>query len=151
MLGEDAPYWDSRLRGDFLGISINHERSHFARAIYEGTASALRDAMSTFGSMADGFTENIFTGGGVRSKCWLSIVADILGIDGAVSANTDAAFGAAMLASVGIGVFGTLEEAMHLCENRDFYIKYNRGNHKIYSELFHKYKRMKEVCDEYQK
>ncbi len=31
LLGEDAPYWDSGLKGDFSGISINHERSHFAR------------------------------------------------------------------------------------------------------------------------
>ncbi len=149
LLGEDAPYWDSELKGDFSGISVNHERSHFARAIYEGTAFALRDAMSAYGAMADGFKENIFTGGGVRSKCWLSIVADILGIDGGVSANTDAAFGASLLAGVGIGVLGELEEAIRLCESRDFYIKYNRENHQIYSELFHKYKRMKDVCDEY--
>ena len=151
LLGEDAPYWDSGLKGNFLGISVNHERSHFARAIYEGTAFALRDAMSTFGARAGGFKENIFTGGGVRSKCWLSIVADILGIDGGVSADTDAAFGASVLAGVGIGVLGKLEEVMPLCKNRDSYIRYNRENHKIYNELFYKYKRMKEVCDEYKK
>ncbi len=149
LLGEDAPYWDSGLKGDFSGISINHERSHFARAIYEGTAFALRDAMSTYGAMSDGFKENIFTGGGVRSKCWLSIVADILGIDGGVSANTDAAFGASMLAGVGTGVLGELEDVMRLCENRDFYIKYSRENHKIYNELFYKYKTTKEICDNY--
>lgn len=149
LLGEDAPYWDSRLKGDFSGISANHARSHFARAVYEGTAFALRDAMSTFGAMADGFKDHVFTGGGVRSKCWLSIVADVLGIDGAVSANTDAALGAAMLAGVGAGVLGNLEEAMRLCENRDFHIKYNKENHEIYNELFYKYKRLKEACDEY--
>jgi len=151
LLGEDAPYWDSGLKGDFSGISVNHERSHFARAVYEGTAFALRDAASTFGSMADGFKENIFTGGGVRSKCWLSIVADVLGIDGAVSANTDAAFGAAVLAGVGTGVLGKLEETMLLCRNRDSHIEYNRKNHAIYNELFDKYKRMKSVCDRYKK
>jgi xylulokinase len=151
LLGEDAPYWDNRLKGDFSGISAIHERSHFARAVYEGTAFALRDAMSTFGAMADGFKDNIFTGGGVRSKCWLSIVADVLGIDGAVSANADAALGAAILAGVGAGVLGKLEEAMQLGPNRDSYIKYNRENHKIYTDLFYKYKRMEEVCDQHER
>ena len=79
----------------------------------------------------------------------MSIVADILGIDGGVSANTDAAFGASMLAGVGTGVLGELEDVMRLCENRDFYIKYSRENHKIYNELFYKYKRTKEICDNY--
>ena len=151
LLGEDAPYWDSELKGDFIGISVNHGRAHFARAVYEGTAFALRDAMSAFGATADGFQEYIFTGGGVRSKCWLSVVADILGIDGSVSSNTDAAFGASILAGVGIGVLGKLEEAMRLCISRDFVIRYNRGNHEIYNELFNKFKRMKAVCDEYKK
>ncbi len=48
-------------------------------SIYEGTAFALKDAMSTFGNLANGFRENIFIGGGVKSRCWLSIVADVLG------------------------------------------------------------------------
>jgi sugar (pentulose or hexulose) kinase len=105
--------------------------------------------MSTFGAMSDGFKDNIFTGGGVRSKCWLSIVADVLGIDGAVSANTDAALGAAMLAGVGAGVFSNLEEAMSLSQYRDFYIKYSREYHEIYNDLFYRYKRLKEACDKY--
>jgi len=143
LLGEDAPYWDSKLKGNFSCVSINHKRAHFARAIYEGTAFALRDAMSTFGKMAGGFKENIFTGGGVKSKCWLSVVADVLGIDGGVSVNTDAAFGASILAGVGVGVIGKLEDAMSLCRNRDLYIRYNRENHKVYSDLFYKYKKIR--------
>ena len=63
----------------------------------------------------------------------------------------DAAFGASILAGVGIGVLGKLEEAMRLCISRDFVIRYNRGNHEIYNELFNKFKRMKAVCDEYKK
>lgn len=149
LLGEDAPYWDSGLKGDFFGVSVNHGRSHFARAIYEGTAFALKDAMSTFGDLANGFKENIFTGGGVKSKCWLSIVADVLGMDGKVSANADAAFGASMLAGVGIVVFDETEEAIRLCSKTKRYIEYNRVNHKIYSDLFYKYKRIKKICDKY--
>jgi xylulokinase len=151
LLGEDAPYWDSSLKGDFSGISVNHERSHFARAIYEGTAFALKDAMSTFGNLANGFSENIFIGGGVKGKCWLSVVADVLGIDGKVTVNTDAALGASMLAGISTGVFSSAEEAIHLCSKIEKYVSYNRENHKIYDDLFYEYKRIKKICDEYKK
>jgi xylulokinase len=149
LLGEDAPYWDSGLKGDFSGISINHERSHFARSVYEGTAFALKDAMPTFGNLANGFRENIFIGGGVKSSCWLSVVADVLGLDGKVAVNTDASLGASMLAGLGIGVFNNTEEAIKLCSKIEKYVSYNRENHKIYNELFYRYKIMKEKYDKY--
>jgi xylulokinase len=149
LLGEDAPYWDSGLKGDFSGISINHERSHFARAVYEGTAFALKDAISTFGGIANGFSENIFIGGGVKSSCWLSVIVDVLGLDGKVTANTDASAGASMLAGLGIGVFNNAEEAVKLCGKIEKYVNYNRENNKIYNEIFYKYKIMKERHDKY--
>ncbi len=145
LMGEDAPYWDDKLTGDFIGIAAYHQRSHFARAVYEGTAYALRDAMSTFGKVADNFKEFIFTGGGIKSRCWLSIVADVMGIDGTVSANADAALGAAMLGGIATGVFADAEQAMRLCVNRDVNIEYSRGNRAIYNELFDKYKTAKRI------
>ena len=44
--GERAPYWDSKLRADFIGLTMHHGRAHFARALYEGIAYAIRDAMT---------------------------------------------------------------------------------------------------------
>jgi len=151
LLGEDAPYWDPSLKGVFSGISINHGRSHFARAVYEGTAFALKDALSIFGDLVNGFKENIFIGGGVKSKCWLSIVADVLGIDGRVAANADASFGASMLAGVGIKVFDGPEDAIHICNKTKNNIKYNRENHEVYKKLFCEYRKIKEAYDKLRK
>jgi len=151
LLGEDAPYWDPNLKGAFSGISLNHGRSHFARSVYEGTTFALKDAISTFGDLVNGFKENIFIGGGVKSKCWLSIVADVLGIDGGVAANADAAFGASMLAGVGIGVFNDAEEAIRVCSKTERHINYNRENYEVYQKHFLRYKKIKEACDELKK
>lgn len=144
LLGEDAPYWDSKLTGYFLGISINHARPHFARAVYEGTAFSLKDALSTFGGLSSKFKKNIFIGGGTKAKCWLSIVADVLGIDGKVAANADAALGASMLAGISICIFKNAEEAIQVCSKTKININYNRENHKIYNDLFIKYKKEKE-------
>ena len=33
--GERAPYWDPLLRADFIGMTMQHGRAHFARALYE--------------------------------------------------------------------------------------------------------------------
>ena len=43
--GERAPYWDPLLRGDFIGLTISHNRAHFARALYEGIAFSIRDLL----------------------------------------------------------------------------------------------------------
>jgi xylulokinase len=38
--GERAPYWDPLLRADFIGMTISHNRAHFARALYARRAGA---------------------------------------------------------------------------------------------------------------
>ena len=47
MLGERAPLWNSYSRGMFIGMSLNTERKHFVRSVFEGTAFALRHVMET--------------------------------------------------------------------------------------------------------
>jgi xylulokinase len=44
LVGERTPYADTTLRGMFAGLSPDHDKSHFVRAVMEGTAFALRDA-----------------------------------------------------------------------------------------------------------
>ena len=44
-MGERAPHWDPKLRGDFIGLTLGHDRAHFARACYEGIAFALNDVL----------------------------------------------------------------------------------------------------------
>ena len=93
LLGEDAPYWDPTLRASFHGLEATHRRPHLARAVLEGTALALRDAMSTLGEWVPGFERSIFVGGGVLSPTWLAIVSDALATDGEVPEAADASLG----------------------------------------------------------
>jgi xylulokinase len=147
LLGEDAPYWAPHLKGSFFGLSVYHRRAHCARAVLEGTGFALRDARSSYGPLADGFESYIFVGGGVKNKVWLSIVADILGVDGEVAEQTDAAYGAAMLAGIGAGVFDSVAAAVDICTRDRPRVRHNPDNHARYSALFEKYVRMKQVFD----
>lgn len=108
LVGERTPYADTTVRGIFAGLSPDHDRSHFVRAVMEGTAFALRDAQEIMKA-----TSVRVTGGGMKSPVWRQIIADVLGIP-VTTVNTSeegAAYGSALLAAVGVGAFRTLEEA----------------------------------------
>jgi xylulokinase len=147
LLGEDAPYWDPALRASIHGLSIGHRRAHLARAVYEGTAFALRDAMGTFADLSGGFRRYLFVGGGVRAPVWLSIVADVLGIDGDVPAAVDASTGAAMLAGVGIGVFRDPAHAVQVCERIERHVEHDPARTARYAALFERYRLIKRTLD----
>ena len=145
LLGEDAPYWDSRLQGNLFGLNVSHQRSDIIRAIYEGTAYALKDAFSVFGEIAQGFQEYIFVGGGVKNHLWLSIVADVFGVKGLIPTHTDAAFGAAMVAGIGSGIFSSLEEAIGKCVRIEKTIDFSPEIHNSYKYFYKKYKKITQL------
>jgi xylulokinase len=139
LMGEDAPYWDPHLRASFQGLHVVHGRPHLARAVLEGTAFALRDAMSTLGRWSEGFERTVFTGGGTLSPTWLSIVADVLGRDGEVAETADASLGAAMLAGVGTGVFADLEASLERCYRVRQRVAHDAARAAVYDRLFEQY------------
>jgi xylulokinase len=147
LLGEDAPYWQPHLRGSFFGVTASHGRAECARAVLEGTGFALRDARSMLKELVNGFQEYIFVGGGTRNNAWLQIVADILGVDGKVAIENDAAFGAAMLAGVASGMFSSLSAAIETCRHIEHEVKHDATHYQMYTELFDRYLRIKQALD----
>jgi xylulokinase len=141
LLGEDAPYWDPLLRASFSGLHPSHRRPHLARAVLEGTALALRDAISTLGPWVEGFGRHIFVGGGTASPTWLSVVADAIGVDGEVPEAADASLGAAMLAGVGVGTFRGLDECVDRCYRIKQRVHHDADRTRCYDELFERYLR----------
>ena len=113
--GGPASHWEQLLRGDFVGMTFRHDRGHFVRALYEGIAFSLRDALEQLRAQNLDMCEARIIGGGARSATWRQIVADILGISMLVPRVTDASFGAALIAGVGIGVFADEGAAAEQC------------------------------------
>jgi xylulokinase len=103
--GERTPHWDPMLRADFIGMTFAHDRRHFVRALYEGIAFSLRDVLGALRSQGLDLSEARIIGGGSRSATWRQIVSDILGVTIVMPRVTDASFGAALIAGVGIGMF----------------------------------------------
>ena len=137
--GERAPYWDPFLRSHFLGLTLRHGRAHFARALYEGIAFSFRDMLEAMPPEAR-FDEMRIIGGGARSATWRQIMSDVLGREICRPAQGDASYGAALIAGVGAGVFGSLSEAAELCAPVIDRARPEAERHDLYSKLFAVYK-----------
>ena len=145
--GEDSPYWDPGLRASFFGLRANHSRAHFARAVFEGTAFALRDARSSFGKLGDRFREYLLVGGGIKNTVWTSIIVDVLGIEAKIPEHSEASFGACMIAGIGSGAFPDLDDAVKRCVRFKGTISADPQRHRRYGELFERYRGMKRIFD----
>jgi len=114
LTGERTPHPDPLARGAFVGLTRRHARGHLTRAVLEGVAFGLADcyalmtdAIGGDGGVTDGPAKRVrITGGGARSALWRRIVASVLGASvEQVNSTEGAAYGAALLAGVGAGVW----------------------------------------------
>ena len=104
LTGERTPYPDPLARAGFVGLTVRHQMAHLTRAVLEGVAFGLRDGMELIKSAGLGEIRQVrVSGGGARSALWRQILADVLSAE-LVTVNTSegAAFGAALLAGVGV-------------------------------------------------
>jgi xylulokinase len=138
--GERAPHWDPKLRADFVGITMQHDRTHFARALYEGIAYAIRDAMTVAEGLGMRYDTVRLIGGGARSATWRQIIADVLGRTVMVPANGDASFGAALVAGVGVGHFASAAEAADTCVSITATHEPDAARHDRYTAFFDVYR-----------
>lgn len=113
LTGERTPYADPLARGAFVGLTVGHTQAHLTRAVLEGVAFGLRDGFELIGALGlAGISQVRVSGGGARSALWRQILADVLAVE-LVTVNTaeGAAYGAALLAATGAGIFANVAEA----------------------------------------
>ena len=104
---------DANATASFTGITGSHRRGHFVRAIMEGVAFSLRESIDIFRSLGAPINEIRLGGGGASSPLWRQIQADVYGQPvSTLVADEGAAYGAALLAGVGVGSWPTVEAAV---------------------------------------
>lgn len=115
--GVMTPYWDADARGIMIGLSSEHGRGHFYRAMMEGIA--LDEAMGLRGIeqvTGERVEELLAIGGGSKSDLWCQIVANTTGKPVKRLATAEAtSLGAGIAAAIGIGWFedaGAAAQAM---------------------------------------
>jgi len=112
LMGERTPHLDSNARGALVGLTASHTRAHIVRAILEGVAFSLRDTFTLFREMNVPVTSIRLGGGGARSPLWRQIQADVYGhAVEIVETEEGAAYGAAILAGVGAGMWPSVAAA----------------------------------------
>ena len=112
LMGERTPHLDPRVRAGLVGIGAHHTRGHVTRAILEGVAFSQRDSFTIFRELGVPIERVRIGGGGARSPLWRQIQADVYGLAvETLEAEEGAAYGAALLAGVGAGIWSNVDEA----------------------------------------
>jgi xylulokinase len=104
--GERHPYADPNARGTFFGLTLRHGKAHVTRSVLEGVSYGLLDLLELIRALGLSIEQVRASGGGARSPLWRQILADVFGTEMVtVNVTEGAAYGAALLAGVGAGVY----------------------------------------------
>ena len=113
LTGERSPHVDPLARGAFIGLTTRHDLRHLTRAVLEGVAFGLKDGLDLMVAAGTPPPSQIrASGGGIASPLWRQILADVLLAEIATVSTTEgAAYGAALLAGVGVSWWPSVESA----------------------------------------
>ena len=114
--GLGAPYWDMYARGAIVGLTRGTTKAHFARAVLDAIAFQVTDLVRAMNDDAPcPLTTLRVDGGASVSDILMQTQADLLRlpVDRPAQVETTA-FGAAALAGLSAGVWGSLEELERL-------------------------------------
>jgi xylulokinase len=109
--GERTPINDTRARGVFYGLTLNHSRAHLYRAVLEAVGYGIRHHLEVFAEIGADVQSIRAVGGGVKNPLWLQIVGDICRVPQEISkVSVGACYGDAFLAGLGVGAVGDAKE-----------------------------------------
>jgi len=143
LMGERTPHLDPDARGALIGITASHTRGHVTRAILEGVAFSLKDTFTIFSELHIPVNRIRLGGGGAKSRLWRQIQADVYGHEvEIVGAEEGAAYGAALLAAVGAGIWPSVDAACAACIRVADRVKPIPGNVQALEAAYAKFRRI---------
>ncbi len=133
--GERCPHPDPSARGAIVGLTARHTLGDVGRSVMEGVVHAFYDMQALMKSMGIEGRLIKASGGGARSELWRQIQADIFGCDVVTTegAAEGGAFGAALVAGVGVGVWKDAIQAAGILRQ----LTYQRADDRV-SEVYAK-------------
>ncbi|HYO87947.1 MAG TPA: xylulokinase [Candidatus Limnocylindrales bacterium] len=112
LTGERTPHPDPLARGAFVGLTARHTMAHMTRAVLEGVAFGLKDSFELIRAGGVTASEVRASGGGAKSPLWRQILADVFDAPLSTASTTEgAAYGGAVLAAVGAGLYPDVQSA----------------------------------------
>jgi len=145
LTGERCPIFDAKATGSFIGVNSTMRKGHFSRAVLEGVCYSLKQVYDLIVKASPGIDTNeiAIAGGGAKSPLWRQMLADIFGIPvKTVHGSAEGgAFGAAMVAGTGAGLWPSIDDAMSIAKPETETLP-NPENTAVYNAQYEKYVKM---------
>jgi xylulokinase len=139
LTGERTPYPNPNARGVFFGLTIRHTKAHLTRSVMEGVTFGLRDSLELMRGLGIAAREVRASGGGARSPVWRQMMSDIFSTAiTTVRVTEGAAYGAALLAGAGVGVYRSVPDAC-ACVVKTGGTTHPQRKDSAYEELYRRY------------
>jgi xylulokinase len=111
LMGERTPHLDATARAAWVGLTAKHKRADLIRSVIEGVCYSQKDGLDIIESIGVKLDTVRLSGGGARSVFWRQLMADVLNKRIAtLESQEGSAYGAALLALVGTGVYDSVEQ-----------------------------------------
>jgi xylulokinase len=146
LMGERTPHLDATARGGWIGLTARHTQADLIRSLLEGVSFSQKDCLELIQKLGVAIDSVRLSGGGARSAFWRQMLADVFGKRTVVLATQEgSAYGAALLAMVGTGEYGSMPEACNaLIREMDSVspqleaARFYATSHRIYQGLYEK-------------
>ncbi len=151
--GNRTPYKDADAKGVIYGLNIKHTWKHIYRALIESISFGTRNIVDNQTCQGYGVDTIAACGGVTKDEVWMQIMSDITGKELVVNETPQAGtMGCCILAAVGGGCYGTVEEAADAMVKVQTSYRPDLEKHALYKKPYDTYKRLygnlKEMMDE---
>ncbi len=135
LMGERTPHLDAAARGGWIGLTAKHTRADLIRAVLEGVSYSLQDCLEIIEQMGVPVESVRVSGGGARSDFWRQMLADVFA-KRTVTLETQegSAYGAALLALVGTGEYGSVPEVCEIAAREVASVSPRVEKSRVYAE-----------------
>lgn len=132
--GERVPFWDSRARGTFIGISATTTRGDLLRSVLEGIAFNLKIILDV-AQRYNKVDEITVFGGMAKNRLFCQILSEVYAIPVITLKNAGqiTSLGAAVIGGVGAGIYDDFSVAERLCR-KDFVFVPEEEHTKFYAD-----------------
>ncbi|MFO7928891.1 MAG: xylulokinase [Candidatus Humimicrobiaceae bacterium] len=145
LIGERCPYPDPNAKGVFMGLTLRHTHADMARSVMEGVGFSLKQVYDLIINMDKNLAVNEIrtSGGGSSSLLWRQIIADIfqLPVKTVSGSKEGGAYGAALVAGTGCGIWSSMEEATKVLKVETELLP-DKKNKEIYTQLYGVYAKL---------
>ncbi len=142
--GERTPIYDPNAKGAFFGLTLRHSQADLYRAMLEGVGFGIRHNLEALAEEGVAVNRINAVGGATQNLGWMQIIADIAEVEVRIMQGySGAAFGAAILAGIGVGIYKDASQAKNW-EQAAISLKPNPDNAETYRRLYPAFRRLYE-------